>query len=80
METVIPGVDLVTLKDVNYRFLVRNILEANPTRQIALPEMQLLWDAVIYTIFSFECSCAKEAKLNEVLIQNLEPRCTRFDC
>ncbi|KAM0799936.1 hypothetical protein BDR22DRAFT_909223 [Usnea florida] len=65
IETVIPAVGFFALKDVNYRNLVRNILEANPTRQIALPEMQLLWDAVVYTIFRFECSCAKEAKLNE---------------
>ena len=77
---MIPGVDLIALKEVNYRSLVRGILEANPTRQIELPEMQLLWDAVVYTIFRFECSCAKEAKLNEVLIQNYKPLSTRFDC
>ena len=67
-ETWIPNVDFIALKDVKYRCFVRDILEANPTRPIALPEMQLLWDAVVYTIFRFECSCAKEAKLNEVLI------------
>ena len=68
LETLVPGIDFAALKDIGYRQFVRGVLEANPTRTITLPEMQLIWDAVVYKIYRFECGCAKEAKVNEVLI------------
>ncbi len=68
IETLVPGVDFAALKDVKYRTFARGVLEANRTRTITLPEMQLLWDALVYRVFRFECDCAKEGKANEVLI------------
>ena len=66
METLLPNVDYVALRDVNYRTFVRAVLEANSPRQITLQEMQLIWDALVYKVFRFECACAKECKANEV--------------
>lgn len=66
VETLVPGVDFSPLKDIEYRILVRGVLEANPTRSITLPEMQLIWDAIIYKVYRFECGCAKESKIIEV--------------
>lgn len=41
IETLIPGVDFVALKDVQYRTLVRRVLDANPAKAITLAEMQI---------------------------------------
>ena len=66
IETLVPGVDFAALKDVKYRTFVRPVLEANHPRMIMLAEMQLIWDALVYKLFRFECACTKESKANEV--------------
>ena len=66
IETLLPNVDHDALRDINYRTFVRAVLEANSPRQITLQEMQLIWDALVYKVFGFECACAKERKANEV--------------
>ena len=68
METLLPNVDYVALRDINYRTFVRAVLEANSPRQITLQEMQLIWDTLVYKVFRFECACAKEGKANEVFL------------
>lgn len=67
LETLVPDIEFTSLKDVKYRPIVRGVLEANPTRTVTLPEMQLIWDAIVYKIYRFECGCAKEAKSIEVI-------------
>lgn len=71
-EILLPGIDFTRLTNVKYRTLVRQILEANQGSQITLPEMQLLWDAVVHKLFGFECACVKEAKANEVNTHDLK--------
>ena len=68
METLLPNVDYVALRDINYRNFVRAVLEANSPRQITLQEMQLIWDTLVYKVFRFECACAKEGKASEVFL------------
>ena len=72
VEILIPGIDFARLTDLRYQDFVREVLQANPTRMIALPEMQLLWDTIVYKVFRFECSCVKEMKGNEVFICSVE--------
>ena len=76
IETMVPGVDFTALKDIEYRTLVRGVLEANPTRILTLPEMQLIWDTVVYKVYRFECGCVKEAKVNEVLFLSFNGQTT----
>ena len=71
IETLLPNVDYVALRDINYRTFARAVLEANSPRQIALQEMQLIWDTLVYNVFRFECDCAKEGKANEVRLCRL---------
>ena len=66
METLVPNVDYVALRDIEYRTFVRAVLEANFPRQITLQEMQLIWDTLVYKILRFECACVKEGKAGEV--------------
>lgn len=70
LETLAPGIEFAALKDIKYKEFVRKIPEANPTRILTLPEMQLIWDATVHNVFAFECSCVKEAKANEILFHN----------
>ena len=66
IETLVPGVDFNALKNIKYRTFVRAVLEASHPRMITLAEMQLIWDALVYKLFRFECACTKESKANEV--------------
>ena len=70
IETLIPGVDHAALKDIQYRTFVRAVLEANWPRTITLTKMQLIWIALVYKLFRFECACAKESKANEVILRD----------
>lgn len=68
IETLLPNVDYVALRDIKYRTFVRAVLEANLPRQITLQEMQLIWDTLVYKVFRLECAYAKEGKANEVVL------------
>ena len=74
LETLVPGIEFAALKDIEYKEFVRKVLEANPTRILTLPDMQLIWDTIVHNVFAFECSCVKETKANEVIIHNF--RCS----
>ena len=65
---MVPDVDFLGLKNLDFRVLARAVLAANPKRRITLSQMRLIWDAVVNEVFSFECGCAREAKLYEVTI------------
>lgn len=66
IEIVAPNVNLSALKHLEYRTFVREVLEANKSKIITLPDMQLLWDTIVYEMFGFECSCVKESRANDV--------------
>lgn len=51
VETLVPAVDLLALKDLNFRVLAQAVPAANPDRRITLSQMQLIWDAVVNEVF-----------------------------
>ena len=79
LETLVPGIEFAALEDIEYSTFVRGVLEANSKKIITLREMQLLWNAMVHNIFRFECRCVKEAKVNEVLVPNLDGHITLTD-
>ena len=80
IETILPGVDYASLKDITYRKFVRDILEANFPTRVSLSDMQLIWDALVNVIFGFECSCLKERKASEVGTHEVKGSFRYVDC
>ena len=70
-EILVPVIGLRALKHVQYKTLVRSILEANRDMDITYTDMQLLWDAIVHKVYSFVHACEREAKAMEVFICRL---------
>ena len=70
-EILVPVIGLRALKHVQYKTLVRWILEANRDLNITYTDMQLLWDAIVHKVYYFVHACKREAKAIEVFICRL---------
>lgn len=63
---LIPRILHSSIKYVNFKDMVRWVLEANPDQTIELSDMVLLWDAIIYVIYHFEHPTKQREKAREV--------------
>lgn len=63
---LIPQILHCSIKYVNFKNMVRRVLEANEDQTIELSDMISLWNAIIHTMYHFEHPSKQQEKAFEV--------------
>lgn len=64
-KILVPDIDLVSLKSVNYLDIVRNIHQANKGEHMSAAKMDRIWEGIVINVYHFESESTKLCKLAE---------------